>query len=64
MRATSFGIRDMPNVQAALETATVGEVEGITLDTDGHVSQELRDIVLKSLEGFSAAMNDDLNTPR
>ena len=36
-----------------------GEEEG-----EGEVSPELLGVVPKSLEGFDAGMNDDLNTPR
>lgn len=46
--------------QAALEAAAGAVATGDISD----VSSELEDAVLKSLKGFDAGMNDDLNTPR
>lgn len=49
--------------QAALEAAaeTSGGERG---GDDAETSPELREAVSRSLEGFDAGMNDDLNTPR
>lgn len=44
-----------------LAAAAAGGEEG---EEDGEVSTELLEVVPKSLEGFDAGMNDDLNTPR
>lgn len=47
---------------ALLEAAAAsGEVK---TEGEGEVSAELLEVVPKSLEGFDAGMNDDLNTPR
>lgn len=49
--------------QVALLEAAAGSVEG-KKEGEGGVSAELLEVVPKSLEGFDAGMNDDLNTPR
>lgn len=49
--------------QTALEAAAaIAGSEGGGGDSEA--SPELREAVSKSLEGFDAGMNDDLNTPR
>lgn len=47
--------------QAALLEAAAASGDG---KGEGEVSSELLEVVPKSLEGFDAGMNDDLNTPR
>lgn len=49
--------------QTALEAAAA-IAESEAGGDDSEASPELREAVSKSLEGFDAGMNDDLNTPR
>lgn len=51
------------NAKVALEAAAAAGSEEEGGDAS-EVSPELLEIVPKSLEGFDAGMNDDLNTPR
>lgn len=51
------------NAKAALEAAAAAENEEKG-ENASEVSPELLEVVPKSLEGFDAGMNDDLNTPR
>eukprot|EP00903_Cladosiphon_okamuranus_P015160 g14018.t1 len=56
-------VKRLDKLRVALLEATAGSVEGKEEGERG-VSAELLEIVPKSLEGFDAGMNDDLNTPR